>query len=301
MGTPSIEFDKTLRSKKFMSLLIAALLVTYALPFPLVSGFMESYGMVKEILRLMEKENDAINCHAVFNFDPDFFGGHGMKCDETYYRPNETTVSCCGMQVYRDTYWEYLRASSEMREKLPLMVVFAVWVFLTNLTFSYALVDAAVGLTGDGEKRIIESIKAGLKALPALVAAEILTFVVVLIALVLLAIPIAIFGPFGSFIAGILTTPAFALVVPAYYFTGDVGVVGEIWRVARTNPGGYFTMGLGLSIVDVFLVLQYEYYMGALTLLLLLFLGAVRYVINSPGALWVYVETIPEEEIEGEI
>ncbi|KUH32811.1 hypothetical protein APY94_08480 [Thermococcus celericrescens] len=100
METHSIEIDKTLRSKKFVGLLIAALLVTYALPFPLMSGFMESYGRVKEILRLMKKENEAINCHAVFNFNPDFFGEHGMKCDETYYRPNETTVSCCGMQVY---------------------------------------------------------------------------------------------------------------------------------------------------------------------------------------------------------
>ncbi|QDA31045.1 hypothetical protein FH039_04730 [Thermococcus indicus] len=299
METPSIEVDKTLRSKKFVGLLIVALLVTYALPFPLMSGFMESYGRVKEILRLMEKENDAITCHSVFNSNPDFFGSHGMKCDDTYYRPSEPTVSCCGMSVYRDTYWEYLRASSEMREKLPLMVIFAVWAFLTNLSFGYALVDAAVELARE-EKRALESIKAGLKALPALVAAELLTFVVVLIALVLLAIPIAIFGPFGSFVAGILATPTFALVVPAYYFTGNVGVVGEIWRVARANPGGYFTLGLGLSIVDVFLVLQYEYYMGALTLLILLPLGAVRYVINSLGALWVYVETIPEEEIEGE-
>ncbi|KUH32813.1 hypothetical protein APY94_08490 [Thermococcus celericrescens] len=186
-----------------------------------------------------------------------------------------------------------------MREKLPLMGIFAVWVFLTQLAFSYALVDAAVELARGRKKRVLESIKAGLKSLPALVAAELLTFVFVLIALILLAIPIAIFGPLGSFMAGIIATPAFAL-VPVYYFTGNVGVAEEIWRVARANPGGYFTPGLGLSIVDVFLVLQYEYYMGALTLLLLLSLGAVRYVINSLGALWVYAETAPEEEIEGE-
>ncbi|WP_167903875.1 hypothetical protein [Thermococcus sp. JdF3] len=35
METPSIEFDKTLRSKKFVGLLIATLLVTYAIPFAL--------------------------------------------------------------------------------------------------------------------------------------------------------------------------------------------------------------------------------------------------------------------------
>ncbi|CAD5243868.1 hypothetical protein [Thermococcus camini] len=301
MRTLYIEANKTLRSKKFMGLLITALLITYALPFPLVSEFMESYGRVKEILRLMEKENDAITCHSVFNSNPEFFGSHGMRCDETYYRPNETTVSCCGMSVYRDTYWEYLHASSEMREKIPLMVIFSVWAFLAQLAFSYALVDAAVELAREGEKRTLESIAAGLKALPALIAAEVLTFIFVLIALILLAIPIAILGPFGSFIAGIIATPAFALVVPAYYFTRNVGVVEKIWRVARSNPCGYFTLGLGLSIVDVFLILQYKYYMGALTLLLLLSLGAVRYVINSLGALWVYWETSPEEEIEGEI
>ncbi|NJE42446.1 hypothetical protein [Thermococcus sp. GR6] len=298
METYNFNVNGTLKNRKFIALMVIAILVTYAIPFPFISGFLDDYSRLKDVERQMGKENEAIVCHEVYDVDPDFFGEHGFTCNDEYYRPGEPTTSCCGMHVYRDTYGEYLQVKESLREELPGFVAFVIFAFLAVIVFSYALIDLAVRI-GRGELDklgIKDSVLKGLHALPGLVVSEAITFVVVLIVLILLAIPIAIFGPFGTVIASILAVPAFVLVIPAYYFTKKIGPVGEIWRVAKTNPGGYLTLGLGFAVVDALMVFQYEYYLGIGTLLLMLLTGTIRYLLNSAGALMVYMEGTKEEE-----
>ncbi|ASJ04278.1 hypothetical protein [Thermococcus barossii] len=298
MGTGGVDVFETLRSRKFLALLAIALLVTYVLPFPFIHGFLRDYSRVREIRERMVKEDEAITCHDVFDADPSFFGSHGMKCSDEYYRPGERTVTVDGFWVYEDTYHEYLRAKRNLREELPAFVIFVIFAFLSFLGFSYAMVDLAVGLAGENGRRLKEVLLSGLRAIPALVAAEILVFIVLVLVLILLAIPMAIFGPLGSFMAGLIAAPAFALVVPAYYFTKEIGLIGEIWRVARNNPGGYFTLGLGLAVLDTLMVFQYHTYLGIGTLFLMLIIGGPRYLLNSLGALWVYLDTPPKNQGE---
>ncbi|WP_157628428.1 hypothetical protein [Thermococcus thioreducens] len=272
--------------------------MTYALPFPLINGFLQDYSRLKHIRERMLRENEAIVCHNVFNADPDFFGSHGMKCDEDYYRPNEQTVNVDGLSVYEDTYYEYLEAKKNLREELPTFVIFVIFEFLSFLWFSYAMVDFAVELPRENEKRISDSILSGLRSLPALVTSEILVFFVMILVLILLAIPIALLGPFGGFITGLIASPAFALVVPAYYFTGNIAPVGEIWRVAKGNPGGYFTLGLGLSVVETLAIVGYTTYLGLGTPFMMLITGSLRYLLSSLGALGVYLDTPLKENQE---
>lgn len=296
METHKVELERTLRSKKLLGLLMIAVLITYAVPFPLITGFLEDYGKIKELQRQMEKENDAITCHAVYSSNPDFFGSHGMRCDDTYYRPNESTVSCCGMSVYRDTYQEYLRAREGLGKELPKFVLFVVWAFLSLTAFSYALVDTVVSLSEEKERSIRESILAGIRALPGLVASEIIVFIALILVLLLLAIPIAILGIAGTVLVGILAAPAFALVIPIYYFKRKIGPVGEIWRIFKNNTGGYIVLGLLAGLLDTIMTIQYDYYLGIGTLLIMLAIGVPRYLLNSVGALVVYLEGTTAEE-----
>lgn len=299
METHKVELGRTLRSKKLLGLLMIAVLITYAVPFPFITGFLEDYGKVKELQRQMGKENDAITCHMVYSSNPDFFGSHGMRCDDTYYRPNETTVECCGMSVYRDTYQEYLRARDSLGRELPKFVLFVVWVFLSLTAFSYALVDTAVSIYGEKERSLRESILAGIRSLPALIASEIIVFIALILLLILLAIPIAILGIAGTVLVGILAAPAFALVLPIYYFERKIGPVGEIWRIFKNNTGGYLVLGLLAGLLDTVMTVQYDYYLGIGILLIMLAIGVPRYLLNSVGALVVYLEgTNTEEEPE---
>ncbi|WP_297091921.1 hypothetical protein [Thermococcus sp.] len=298
MKTVSLNVSATLRNRKFISLLFVALLVTYVFPFPFISGFLQDYSRLKEIRERMAQENDAIVCHNVFDVNPEFFGSHGMRCNDNYYRPDERTVTVDGLSVYRDTHHEYLDAKKNLRRELPPFVVFVVFVFLALLWFSYAMVDFAVELSEGNERRPFESMLSGLRSIPALVASEILVFIAMILVLILLAIPIALLGPFGGFIAGLIASPAFALVVPAYYFTKKIGPVGEIWRIAKGNPGGYFTLGLGLAVLEALTALEYENYLGIGALFLMLIVGGLRYLLSSLGALWVYLDTPPEENRE---
>ncbi|WP_258084704.1 hypothetical protein [Thermococcus thermotolerans] len=288
----------TLKNRKFLALLLTALLVTYVLPFPLINGFLQDYSRLKQIRERMLRENEAIVCHNVFDVNPDFFGSHGMECNDEYYRPDERTATVDGLTVYQDTYYEYLKAKRNLQRELRAFVLFVIFAFLTLLGFSYAMVDLAVGLSEGNEKRPLESILSGLRSIPALVASEILVFIVMILVLMLLAIPIAVLGPFGGFVAGLIASPAFALVVPAYYFTKKIGPVGEIWGVVKGNPGGYFTLGLGLAVLETLTVLGYGTYFGIGTLLLMLMVGGLRYLLGSLGALWVYLDTPLKENQE---
>ncbi|ASJ06802.1 hypothetical protein [Thermococcus pacificus] len=302
METHEVELGQTLRSKKLLALLLISVLLTYAVPFPFIAGFLEDYGKIKEIKKQMEEENEAIVCHTVYDTDPEFFGSQGMECSDENYRPNESTVSCCGMSVYRDTYQEYLRAREDLGKELPKFVLFVVWVFLSLLAFSYALVEGAVSITNGGEVSLKRSILSGFRALPALVASEFVMFVAIIAVLILLAVPMAILGPLGGILVVILTAPAFALVIPVYYFERKIGPVGEIWRIFKNNTGGYLVLGLLAGIVDLLVAFQYEYYFGIGTLLIMLAIGIPRYVLNSVGALVVYldgVETLEREEKRG--
>ncbi|ASJ08870.1 hypothetical protein A3L11_06385 [Thermococcus siculi] len=290
METRGIEVERTLKDRKFLGLLVIVLLITYALPFPLISGFLEDYEKTREILKQMEQENDAITCHQVYSVNPEFFGSHGMDCDNTYYRPNETTVSCCGMSVYRDTYWEYIRAKDSLRRELPRFIAFVIWVIMSILAFSYALVDAAVK-SQEESFSLKESVLSGFRALPALIASEFIVFLALLLVLIVLAIPLAIFGTIGGILVGILAAPAFALVVPIYYFERKIGPVHEIWKVIRNNTGGYIVLGLLLTLFDTITTLQYGHYLGIGTLLIMIAVGAPRYILNSVGALVVYLGT----------
>ena len=296
MGTHQIGLERTLRSKKLLSLLIIAALITYALPFPFISGFLEDYGKIKELQRQMEREDNAIACHAVYSSNPDFFGSHGMGCDDTYYRPNESTVSCCGMRIYRDTYREYLLARESLKKELPKFILFLVWVFLSLTAFSYAMVDTAVSLSLEMKRSLGESIFAGIRALPALIVSEIIVFIALLMTLILLSIPIAILGLAGAVLVGILTAPAFALVIPIYYFERKIGPVKEIWEIFKNNTGGYLILGLLAGLLDTIMAIQYDYYLGIGTLLIMLAIGVLRYLLNSVGALVVYLESTPGRE-----
>jgi hypothetical protein len=307
METYGVEVGRTLKDRKFLGLLTIALLVTYILPAPLITGFLEGYERIHDILKQMERENDAITCHQVYNANPEFFGSHGMKCDEAYYRPNGTTVSCCGMSVYRETYWEYIRTKDELKRELPKFAIFVVWVVLTLLAFSYALVDTAVK-SQEGNVSLKKSIVSGFRTLPHLIAAEFILFLALLLALIVLAIPIAIFGPVGAVLVGILASPAFALVVPIYYFERKIGPVSEIWEILKNNTGGYIVLGLLLTIVDTIMTMQYELYVGLGTPLIMAAVGAPRYILNSIGALKVYLdgkmateESREERKIEWEV
>ncbi|NJE60786.1 hypothetical protein [Thermococcus sp. 21S7] len=296
METVSLDVSATLRNRKFFALLLLALLVTYALPFPLINGPLQTYSRLREITERMTKENDAIVCHRVLDTNPDFFESHGMKCDDEYYRPNESTVTAGDLIVYEDTYNEYLRTREDLKRGLPAFILFAIFVFLVTLGFGYSMVDFAVGLSAGTERRLRDSLTSGLRAIPALAASEILVFVVLLLVLILLAIPMVLLGPFSNVLAGLVVSPAFALVVPAYYFTKNISLIGEIWRVVKRNTGGYFALGAGLVLVDGLMVLQYNLGLGIWTLLIMVMIGAVRYPLNSLGALKVYLDTGREEE-----
>ncbi|NJE06389.1 hypothetical protein E3E36_09580 [Thermococcus sp. M36] len=290
MGALETEIGRTLINKKFLGALLIAVLLTYGLPFPFIKGFLGDYGKIKEIRKQMEKENEAIVCHRVYDTDPEFFSSHGMKCNDEYYRPNGTTVGCCGMSVYRDTYWQYLRVKGDLRKELPKFLLFVVWAFLSLLTFSYALINIAAGLSEGREVSIRKSILSGFRALPALVASEFIMLLALLIALILLAIPIAVLGPAGGLLVGVLAGPAFALVIPAYYFTHKIGGVGEVWKIFKNNPTSYIVLGILLGTLDTIMAFQYEHYLGIGTLMIMLTVGALRYVVSSIGALEVYLE-----------
>ncbi|ASA77191.1 hypothetical protein [Thermococcus sp. 5-4] len=300
METVDLNVSATLRNRKFLALLAIALLVTYALPFPLINGPLHDYSRLKRIMERMTKENDAIVCHNVLDTNPDFFGSHGMKCDDEYYRPNESTVTVGDLIVYEDTYNEYLRAREDLKRGLPVFIFFAIFVFLAMLGFGYAMVDFAVGLSAGTERRLQDSLTSGLRAIPALAASEILVLIVLLLVLILLAIPMALLGPFSNVLVGLVASPAFALVVPAYYSTKNIGLIEEIWRVVKKNTGGYFALGAGLVLVDGLMILQYNLGLGIWTLPVMIMIGAVRYPLNSLGALKVYLDTEREEETSNE-
>lgn len=301
MNAVELNLSAILKNRKFLTLFFIALLVTDVLPFPLINGFLQDYSKVREIREQMARENDAIVCHRVLNTDPDFFGSHGMKCNEEYYRPNEKTVGVDGLVVYEDTYWKYLKAKKDLRGKLPDLAVFVILGFISLLWFSYALIDFMVGLARGNEKGLLEPIISGLHSLPALVGSEILVFLVMFLVLILLAIPIAIFGPLGGFIAVLISSPAFALVVPVYYFTKNIPPFEEIWRVVKGNTGGYFTLGFGVLVIEILTTMSYHTISigSGMLFLLILVTGALQYLLWSLGALWVYLDT-PLEEKRGE-
>lgn len=296
METLEIKLKRTLRNKKLLGVLLIAVFVTYAVPFPLIRGVFEDYGKVKELQRQMKKENDAIVCHEVYSTNPGFFGEHGMKCNDEYYKPNETTVGCCGMLVYRDTYADYLRVMEDLRKGLPVFLLFVIWVVISLLAFSYALVDTAVATSKGEERSIGGSILSGIRALPALVVSEFVVFLALLVVLLVLAVPIAILGIAGTMLVETLATPAFALVIPIYYFERRIGPVREIWRVFKNNTDGYLVLGLLSGLLDIAMTLQYNYYLGIGNLLIMLAIGVPRYLLNSVGTLTVYLEGKTGEE-----
>ena len=291
-----LDVSSTLRDRRFLALLAIALLVTYVLPFPFVSSSIQDYSRLKDVTERMAKENDAIVCHNVLDTNPDFFSSHGMECDEKYYRPNESTVTVDGLRVYEDTYLEYLKAREALKRDLPPLVLFVIFVFLATLGFGYAMIDLAVGLSTGNEKGLKDSLISGLRAVPALAISAFLVFVVLLLILILLAIPIALLGLLGTILAGLVASPALALVLPAYYFTKNVWTVGEIWRVVKKNTGGYFALGIALVVVDELMTLQYNLGLGIWMLPLMILIGAVWYLLNSLGALKVYLDAKREEE-----
>jgi len=291
-----LDVSSTLRDRRFLALLAIALLVTYVLPFPFVSSSIQDYSRLKDVTERMAKENDAIVCHNVLDTNPDFFSSHGMECDEKYYRPNESTVTVDGLRVYEDTYLEYLKAREALKRDLPPLVLFVIFVFLATLGFGYAMIDLAVGLSTGNEKGLKDSLISGLRAVPALAISAFLVFVVLLLILILLAIPIALLGLLGTILAGLVASPALALVVPAYYFTKNVWTVGEIWHVVKNNTDGYFALGITLVVVDGLATLQYNLDLGIWMLPLMILIGAVWYPLNSLGALKVYLDAEREED-----
>ena len=298
MGTVDLDVESTLKNRKFLSLLLLALLVTYLIPFPLISGALQDYSHLKAIHERMVKENDAIVCHNVLDTNPDFFSSNGMKCDDTYYRPNESTVSSGDLLVYEDTYNEYLRAEEALKSDIPDFGAFVLIAFLSTLLFSYAMVDFAVGLSEGLEKNPLECIVSSLRALPYLVAAEILVLIVLVFIVILLAILLSIFGLLREVVVGLIAAPAFALVVPAYYFTRNVEVVGTIWGVAKRNAAGYLALGAGLTLIDIIMAFQYNLSLGIWTRPLMILLGSIRYPLNSLGALKVYLDAEVEKDVE---
>lgn len=129
-----------------------------------------------------------------------------------------------------------------------------------------------------------------------LALSEILVFAIVLLLLMLMIILMAFLGPLTIILAGFVTAPALALVLPAYYFTKNVWTVGEIWHVVKNNTDGYFALGITLVVVDGLATLQYNLGLGIWLLPLLVILGAVWYLLNSLGALKVYLDAKREED-----
>ncbi|WP_204247195.1 hypothetical protein [Thermococcus celer] len=296
MDTVEVNLVDTLRNQKFISLLLLALLVTYVLPFPFMTNFFHDYSRVKELRDDMIKEHNAIVCHRVLETDPDFFSSQGMKCNDKYYRPDEETVSTGELLVYADTYGKYLEAKRELRRDLPGLKVFAILVFLLSLWFGYSLIDLTVKVSSGYEGGLLGPLLAGLHSLPALVASEALVFAAMFVLLTVFAVPIALFGPVGVLVAGFIVSPAFTLVIPAYYFARRVFPIGEIWRVARGNPGGYLSLGLGLSVVEILTVVAMGYTLSiglGVLFLVILAAGALHYLLGSLGSLWVYLGHSP--------
>lgn len=291
-----LDVSSTLRDRRFLALLAIALLVTYVLPFPFVSSSIQDYSRLKDVTERMAKENDAIVCHNVLNTDPDFFSSHGMECDEKYYRPNESTVTVDGLRVYEDTYLEYLKAREALKRDLPPLMLLGIFTFLLMLGFGYAMIYFAVGLSNGNGKGLKDTLISGFRAVPALALSEILVFAIVLLLLMLMIILMAFLGPLTIILAGFVTAPALALVVPAYYFTKNVWTVGEIWHVVKNNTDGYFALGIALVVVDGLATLQYNLDLGIWMLPLMILIGAVWYPLNSLGALKVYLDAEREED-----
>lgn len=130
-------------------------------------------------------------------------------------------------------------------------------------------------------------------------ASEALVFAAMFVLLTVFAVPIALFGPVGVLVAGFIVSPAFTLVIPAYYFARRVFPIGgEIWRVARGNPGGgYLSLGgLGLSVVEILTVVAMGYTLSiglGVLFLVILAAGALHYLLGSLGSLWVYLGHSP--------
>ena len=296
MGTVDLDVVSTLKNRKFLGLLLLALLVTYVIPFPLISGALQDYSHLKAIHERMAKENDAIVCHRVLESSPDLFSSNGMKCDDTHYRPHESTVSFGDLLVYEGTYNEYLRAEEALKSDIPNFVVFVLIVFLSTVLFSYAMVDFAVSLSRGIEKSPLDCIVLALRDLPYLLAAELWTLMVLLFVLILIAIPVSMLGPLGSFLIGLIISPTLALVLPAYYFTRKIEVVGPIWGVIKRNPAGFLGLGAGLALLSTMTSLQYELLSGVWALPMMLFGGLLRYPLGSIGALKVYLDGKGEDE-----
>ena len=174
MESVHLDVPSTLRDRRFLALLAIALLVTYALPFPIINDVLQDYSRLKGVMERMAKENDATVCHRVLSTNPDFFSSHGMRCDEEYYRPNESTVTTGDLIVYEDTYREYLRAREALKRDLPALVLLVIFAFLAMLGFGYAMIDFAVGVSTGDEKGVKDTLLSGLRAVPTLAVSEFL-------------------------------------------------------------------------------------------------------------------------------
>ncbi|ASJ02740.1 hypothetical protein A3L09_05470 [Thermococcus profundus] len=296
METPRIDIGRTIRDKKFLSLIFIAVLLTSILPFPLLIDFTRDYSKMHELMDRMVKEDDAIACHRTLDIIPNT-RNLTLKCDDEYYHPDERITECCGLSVYQSTYQEYRRVVDRVKRDLPKTIVASIWILLSVLFSYYALIDAAVSISQKKEVSIGEIIRSSLRAFPALIASEVLTFLVVLVLLLIVSIPLIIFGPLARIIEVIIGMPALLLVVPAYYFIRKVYVLDRIWNVVRNNPGGYIVLGIVGLVFAELSKLQYYHYFGATTLLLSAAMSTVGLIVYSLGGLEVYLSA---EKSEGE-
>ncbi|MBP1912763.1 hypothetical protein [Thermococcus stetteri] len=155
-----------------MGIVLIGVLVVSVLPFPLLADSIRDYSRMHELMDRMTKENDAILCHqtlSMFRDTPNFT----PRCNDEYYREDDEITHCCGLSIYQSTYREYLQTKRELMNDLPKTIVALIWILISAMFFHYALIDAAVSLSKDGDISLRKSLNSALKAFPALLASEV--------------------------------------------------------------------------------------------------------------------------------
>ncbi len=289
--------DKTFRSWKFWAFLMLAVMMTYVLFFPFFAPLIRDYSELNTLKEKMFEENDAIICYRIYSMDPEIFEKVNTSCPGKYYRPGTPTMEYGGLTVYSDTYQEFLRIRERTMEDIHRAIPFLLIVALVSIYFNYVLVGVAYR-SANGEQVIIKNeLVRGINSLPSLLVAELMVlFAVFLLGVTVGALLFAVFRGFGMILVSFLMLPVTSLVAPAYYLTGNIIPLGEIFNAIRNNPAGYLVLALVITILNSAFKAIYSNYIPLWSLLLLAGLGLMKFLVDSVGGLTVYLGGTEEEK-----